>query len=129
MKYTCPVCGYDQLIYPPKDYMICPCCLTEFGYDDFTASHAQLRAKWIAEGAVWKSKHTPAPNNRSPLRQLLDAGILLTDEQKRIIARAYPEKISMSDLIISKSPGDSESITYLTRRREVNNWHIPMRVS
>ncbi len=50
MRYTCPVCGYACLPSPATDYTICPSCGTEFGYTDFTAGHAQLRAAWIAAG-------------------------------------------------------------------------------
>jgi len=34
MNYRCPVCFFDELPYPPRDYHICPCCGTEFGNDD-----------------------------------------------------------------------------------------------
>jgi len=53
MTYRCPVCFYDNLPYPPRDYHICPCCGTEFGNDDAELSHGQLRELWIASGAHW----------------------------------------------------------------------------
>jgi hypothetical protein len=49
--YLCPVCGYDRLEDPPGTFTICPSCGTEFGYDDAFASHAELRAKWLQNGA------------------------------------------------------------------------------
>jgi hypothetical protein len=53
MKYTCPVCMFPRLPYPPRDYHICPCCGTEFGNDDADFSYEQLREMWIAGGANW----------------------------------------------------------------------------
>ena len=50
---TCPVCGYQHLSQPPYDghgcasFDICPCCGTEFGYDDSSATHEVLRRRWI----------------------------------------------------------------------------------
>lgn len=41
--YTCPVCAYERMPYPPKNYNICPCCGVEFGYEDFVATHRELR--------------------------------------------------------------------------------------
>lgn len=66
MKYRCPVCAYPDLIYPPRDHFICPSCGVEFGYDDFTLSHINLRAKWIASGRPWFSSYTPKPDNWPP---------------------------------------------------------------
>lgn len=57
--YTCPVCDYDKLRENPSDqlYEICPQCGTEFGYDDFNTSHAELRQRWIAAGRVfWRDR-------------------------------------------------------------------------
>lgn len=74
MKYLCPVCGCGELPHAPKDYMICPCCGTEFGYTDFTASHEELRDAWLASGAKWHSRRIHPPEDWSPLRQLIQAG-------------------------------------------------------
>ncbi len=74
MTYLCTVCGYDQLRHPPKNYHICPCCGTEFGYDDFEVSHETLRQEWVAEGMKWFSRKTPPPPGWSPELQLLNAG-------------------------------------------------------
>ena len=59
--YICPVCGYNQLKYPPRDETICPSCYTEFGYDDATRNHAQLRAEWLANGAHWEGANVMPP--------------------------------------------------------------------
>jgi hypothetical protein len=53
--FKCPVCGYDKLNEPPYDealatFAICPCCGTEFGYDDSTMKHSALRQQWIDNG-------------------------------------------------------------------------------
>jgi hypothetical protein len=73
--FDCPVCGYDQLTNPPKDYMICPCCGTEFGNDDFEVSHEQLRRQWLEAGAPWFSDSTAQPVEWNPGTQLLKAGL------------------------------------------------------
>lgn len=72
MKYTCPVCMFPSLPYPPADYHICPCCSTEFGNDDSVFSHQQLRKMWTETGAHWFFGNPPAHWN--PWKQLIDAG-------------------------------------------------------
>lgn len=63
MKYTCPVCDYPDLETDPIErfFNICPQCGTEFGYSDFSKSHAELRAEWIAGGRKWWSESKPDP--------------------------------------------------------------------
>jgi len=75
MNHSCPVCGFDELRYPAKSDMICPCCGTQFGYDDFARTHAELRGEWLASGAVWQSRRTEAPAGWSPDTQLARAGL------------------------------------------------------
>ena len=79
MTYTCPVCGYAALKYPPKDYTICPSCGTEFGYTDFATTHEELRNQWIASGARWHNRRTPPPPNWDPFEQLVQAGYMQPD--------------------------------------------------
>ncbi len=69
-NYTCPVCGYDHLIRPPADHLICPCCGTQFGLDDEDLTYAELRLAWVANGARWWSPNTAPPANWDPTRQL-----------------------------------------------------------
>lgn len=70
--YLCPVCEYDKLDEPPYDsfgyptYNMCPCCGTEFGYDDVTKKHSELRNAWIGNGMRWWSKNAQPPNNWDP---------------------------------------------------------------
>lgn len=59
--YTCPVCSYDQLEFPPDDWHICYCCGTQFRYDDCGKSHEQLREEWIAGGCKWWSECDKPP--------------------------------------------------------------------
>lgn len=73
MNYTCPVCFYPWLPYPPREYHICPCCSTEFGNDDAIHSREQLREMWIAGGANWFFGGPPQGWN--PWLQLLRAGL------------------------------------------------------
>jgi hypothetical protein len=71
MRYTCPVCFFTKLPYPPNDYHICPCCGTEFGNDDANFSYEQLREMWIAGGANWFFGR--APEGWNPWLQLIRA--------------------------------------------------------
>jgi hypothetical protein len=80
--YRCLVCGYPDLDEPPYDefgcssFAICPCCGTEFGYDDAATSHEELRRRWVADGARWFSRATPPPPHWSAAEQLEQAGLL-----------------------------------------------------
>lgn len=76
MNYQCPVCGYDQMPDPPRDYNICPCCGVEYGLGDTFDSHRELRNAWLLEGAPWFSRMPPyvAPANWSAWDQLDNAG-------------------------------------------------------
>lgn len=56
----CRVCGYGLPIPPwgadgrSPTWEICPCCGTEFGYEDCTpTSTRSAREKWIANGKKW----------------------------------------------------------------------------
>jgi hypothetical protein len=75
-KHTCPVCGYAGLDEAPYDefgcssYDICPCCGTEFGYDDSSVAHDDLRKKWVSNGMPWWSKHLTAPSDWDPIEQM-----------------------------------------------------------
>lgn len=74
--YTCPVCWYVDLDEAPYDefgcssYSICPCCGTEFGYDDSSLTHSELCKKWVSKGMPWWSKNQVAPLGWDPFRQL-----------------------------------------------------------
>jgi hypothetical protein len=75
MTFTCPVCFYDKLHEPPRDYNICECCGTEFGNDDEENSHEVLRQRWISAGAKWFYRTPPA--NWNPWQQLAHANVHL----------------------------------------------------
>lgn len=77
MYYSCPVCGYSQMSKPPENHYICPSCGTEFGYDDFTKSHRQLRNEWLLEGANWFSCSTLPPDSYfwNGFRQVIEADL------------------------------------------------------
>lgn len=68
---TCPVCGYKLGFLPwgpfgdQASHEICPCCFTEFGYDDDAALEEprdrkevwkELRERWISNGMKWGGK-------------------------------------------------------------------------
>jgi transcription initiation factor IIE alpha subunit len=57
--HICPVCDYAGLDGPPENWQICPQCGTEFGYDDATKTHQQLREEWERGGRQWWSEYEP----------------------------------------------------------------------
>jgi hypothetical protein len=73
MIYTCPVCAYGRMEDAPCDYNICPCCGTEFGYDDASRSHIELRETWLRGGGRWFSHFTEPPPLWNPVSQLAAA--------------------------------------------------------
>ena len=84
MTYTCPVCFYDQLAEPPENYSICVCCGTEFGNDDETHSHAELREAWIRSGSKWFFGQPPAGWNAA--QQLAHGAAALTSAPLKLRA-------------------------------------------
>ena len=87
MLYKCPVCFFPDMDSPPSDYMICPCCGTEFGLDDEETSHDQLRMMWVERNFPWFSNYTAPPPGWDPVRQL---GVLSVGAG----ASAHGEKVS-----------------------------------
>jgi hypothetical protein len=77
MYFTCPVCGFNRLRHPPQDENICPSCYTEFGYDDATRSHAELRREWLGNGPKWEGANVMRPPyGWNPYEQLKNIGII-----------------------------------------------------
>jgi len=73
-EHRCLVCGYEgDAEFYPRDYMICGCCGTEFGYDDRVLTHRQLRQRWIRNDFPWFDASELQPPNWSPIRQLIAA--------------------------------------------------------
>jgi hypothetical protein len=79
MKYLCPVCGFDNMPFPPEDHNICPCCGTEFGYHDLRMSHEELRERWASDGASWFSAALPQPLGWNWYIQLFNAGFVVVE--------------------------------------------------
>ena len=76
-EHTCPVCGYSgDLEFRPRDYQICACCGTEFGYDDRVLSHEQLRAEWLQKGCPWFDLEEPKPYGWNAYDQLQAAKLI-----------------------------------------------------
>jgi hypothetical protein len=78
--YPCAVCRYGDLGEPlyvegRPTWLICPCCGTQFGYEDAIANHNERRGRWIGEGMKWWSRYNRPPPDWNPLKQL--AGLTL----------------------------------------------------
>lgn len=64
IRYTCPVCAYSRMPYPAEEGNICPCCGTEFGYDDSMGiTFRDLRDRWVSLHTPWFS---PLPEDAPP---------------------------------------------------------------
>ena len=75
MKHEkCPICGYDEMPYAPVPENICPCCGTQYGFDDYYHTPKELRLMWIEAGFPWFDDIIGPPENWSPVKQLLKAG-------------------------------------------------------
>ena len=67
---VCPVCGFCGDGFVGEDFEICPCCGTQFGYDDATRPHFDLRRIWMSDGCVWWSNARPPPLGWDPQDQI-----------------------------------------------------------
>jgi ribosomal protein L37AE/L43A len=76
IMHTCPVCGYQKLPRPAEEFLICPCCGVEFGYDDANVSHTELRLRWLGSGAPWFSRVIAPDLTWTPIKQLAAAGFV-----------------------------------------------------
>jgi len=80
--YMCPVCGLVGSDEPPYDaygcatFTICPCCGTEFGYDDSTVKHDELRRRWSAKGMLWWSTGLQPREGWNGYEQLRKANLI-----------------------------------------------------
>ncbi len=91
MTNPCPVCAF-AMPYPASDFHICPCCGTEFGYDDVGATHTELRADWLRGGAKWWSPVDQPPVAWDPYMQISNA---LYFSPSGVTSRKAPPKLSM----------------------------------
>jgi len=71
--YTCPVCAYSRMPYPIEEGNICPCCGTEFGYDDMDATYREVRDRWVGAGTPWFSPIDAPPLLWNGIVQLVGA--------------------------------------------------------
>jgi hypothetical protein len=98
LLYVCPVCGYNELSSPPEDWKICPCCLTEFGYNDVEWGVDLLRKEWIEAGAKWESEHLAQPEEWSPIKQLLNIDYHVSSEDKISIANHSENSVDIVEI-------------------------------
>ena len=99
--HICPVCGYNKLEFPPKDFTICPSCGTEFGYQDAAVSHSVLRQKWIAKGMLWHSRVIARPLFWDANQQLLHANLIFDAPWLKNV-KFEVEKTSSADVGIER---------------------------
>lgn len=78
-RFMCPVCGYPDLVEPPRigtgggSYAYCPSCDFQFGVtdDDEGFTYESWRERWIARGMPWAAgDDVQGPTNWDPAAQL-----------------------------------------------------------
>ncbi len=85
MAYNCPVCGFDELKYPPYNELMggsnemCQSCGYEFGYhdDDQEITHEEWRERWIKNGMKWRVDDKHKPLHWNPVAQLRNIGVVI----------------------------------------------------
>lgn len=111
------MCGYPHLTEPPYNehgcasHDICPCCGTQFGYDDAKRSHMQLRRRWALRGMKWWNEFEP-PSGWNPAAQLEAAGLAVPPPEDDQVARdAMVAEIHRAFAGVSREGGVSWSGT------------------
>ena len=90
---------------PPRDFSICPCCGTEFGFDDFEMTVDELRKQWMFRGMPWFSTYTMAPLGWNAYTQL--AGLSdcvqteLSDNSEMLIITFEEDDAAIMNLNVS----------------------------
>jgi hypothetical protein len=96
ITYTCPVCAFNALELPPENFTICPCCGTEFGYNDATRTYRELRNNWLRLGGQWfdmEDEHFLRLQHWSAWEQLDRAGFPWDVPDPRPAYRRYDVKL------------------------------------
>jgi len=101
--HLCPACGYNELEDAPEVGTVCPCCGTKFGYDDEDTSTAELRGRWLRDGARWWSPDMPAPPGWAQARRLLAGHALPAGRLMSFRGRTLAEESAGQDS--SPAPG------------------------
>jgi predicted RNA-binding Zn-ribbon protein involved in translation (DUF1610 family) len=104
IRYTCPVCGYDGLEYPPSDFTICPSCGVEFGYETAGRSLFELRQEWVSTGANWASRVDAKPKAWNPWLQLNNAHLIYTVPFVTVVSIHPGEWFEQADTIWAIRP-------------------------
>ena len=118
---TCPVCGYDQLEFPPTNFSICACCGTEFGYDDRVLSHQELTQEWIDAGCKWFDQGEPQPPQWNAYEQLLRAKLIESDTNLDATASMKDIEVVASKVTILKPRIPHATLTSFRPLRESYN--------
>lgn len=107
----CPVCGYNEMPYAPVPENICPCCGTEFGFDDYYHTRDQLRQMWIRANFPWFDDIIRPPKNWSPALQLIKAGLgadLISASGEKIGSRQTEVRITFEPLRLREQPTETD---------------------
>ncbi|CAB4243599.1 conserved protein of unknown function [Methylacidimicrobium sp. AP8] len=111
MPYICPVCGFPDLLDPPRSksgggsYEICPSCRFQFGYHDDAYTYEEWRQRWIKDGmgfwAYWER-----PRGWDPVEQLRNLVALGADIDLEKAARAADATRYRADIIAKEFSKD-----------------------
>ena len=104
----CPVCGYDRLEFPPRDFTICGCCGTEFGYDDRVLSHGELTRRWAEKDCPWFDPGEPKPEGWNGNMQLIMNGLeIYLPNWSRELSLSFQVNARVEESGIRFYPGNS----------------------
>jgi hypothetical protein len=87
---------------PPEDHVICPCCGTQFGYDDVAHTYLELRNIWLRKGGRWFNIECPSLVTRDGWNawDQLDASLLPYDvPNPQSENRIYTGKIPVQSVL------------------------------
>ncbi len=91
IQYTCPVCAFSRMPYAADEGNICPCCGTEFGFDDTMGiTFRQLRDRWVAANTPWFSPVNSPPPLWNGVVQLILSEYEFTWPAGRTMATRQP---------------------------------------
>lgn len=95
-RYTCPVCAYSQMPYSADEGNICPCCGTEFGYDNtMGVTFRMIRDRWVVAHTPWFSPLDTPPTLWSGIAQLILADYEFTWPEWLNVSTSRPTPVSV----------------------------------
>lgn len=109
---TCPVFYFKHLEGEPSNHNICPCCKTQFGYSDCTATHEELRQEWVAAGSPFWDTESPyyIKETQTKMKELEELGILTAEQIIALVEEGGVPGLSEIDDMVESLNGDTVTL-------------------